>query len=173
MARGLWHYLKNLPPIDWEALAFEHQQKFRYGQKGPQPVEWNRKAHEVRRVNTRRRQKAAEKAARRRLWQERIQGHTTRGTLDAALLGAMEPGQWYGRPDIRVLSGAKRNSVHARLGRYERDGWVERARNPDWTPTETPRGAIGHFRPNDRPPEWLFRLTPLGEAVRRQVAYLA
>lgn len=98
--------------------------------------------------------------------------HRTRN-LDAVMLSAMEPGQWYGRPDITAASGAKRNSVHIRLARWERDGWVERAENEEWAPTVYRKGLGIQWQARGRAPRYLFKLTRLGCAQRRRLAYLA
>lgn len=171
MARGLWHYLKNMPPIDIEAIAQEHAERFYFGKKGPQPIGWNKKAWEVRRANQKARQEAAAGRALARYREHRKQ--FKQPYLNAKILGAMEPGHWYGRPDITVLSGAKRNSVHPRLARFERVGWVERAENPEWSPTVYRKGVGIHIAARGRVPQYLFRLTPRGERERRCVAYLA
>lgn len=168
MARGLWQRLKDLPPIDWAALA---AQQVRPSRAGPQPRAWSQKAVRVRLKNAKRKARAAGK----RRFKEQIADRKKRKTanLDAVMLSAMEPGQWYGRPDITAASGAKRNSVHIRLARWERDGWVERAENEDWKPTRYPKGSQIHFQARGRPPRYLFRLTERGERERRQRAFLA
>lgn len=171
MAKGLWHYLKNMPPIDVDAIAQQYEERFTFGKKGPQPIEWTikRRASRVAREQAKA-LVAAERSLRRQQAERKARKQPN---LDARLLAAMEPGRWYGRPDIRDLSGAKRNSVHARLARFERDGWVERAENPDWAPTAYPKGTQINFQARGRPPQYLFRLTKRGEQERRSVAFLA
>lgn len=171
MARGLWHYLKNMPPIDVDAIAQEYSERFYFGKKGPQPVEWAKKAQEVIRANKAARRRAATERARRRQSEERRKRKLP--NLNAKILNAMEPGNWYGRPDIEALSGAKRGSIKARMPVLERAGLVERAQNPEWAPTEYPKGTQIHFQARGRPPQWLFRLTQRGERERRSVAFLA
>ena len=171
MARGLWHYLKNMPPIDIEAIAQERAERFYFGKKGPQPIGWNKKAWEVRRANQKARQEAAaERAIRRQkaAWKNRRTEY-----LNAKILGAMEPGNWYGMPDIEVLSGANRNSLKWRLARLWMDGILERAENPEWSPTVYPKGIGIHIAGRGRAPRYLYRLTPMGERERHQQAYMA
>lgn len=167
MARGLWRYLAKLPPIDWAYLAAERQAN-RNPRQTPEQIA--RRLKSLKR-NTRARQKAATVKARRRQIDE-WKARRAKG-ITAKILLAMQPGHWYGRPDIRDLSGVKRNSVHAKLMKLERLGWVERGDNPGWTPTAYPKGTQIHFENRGAVPRVLFRLTPAGEAERERIAYLA
>jgi hypothetical protein len=168
MARGLWHYLKDLPPIDWAYLA---SQRINPSKPGPQPKEWNRRKMAAQKANAKARTEAASAKRMAEILKEREKRRTR--NLDALMLNAMEPGQWYGRPDITAASGAKRNSVHARLSRWEREGWIERAENVDWTPTVYRKGLGIQFQARGRAPRYLFKLTRLGCRERRQRAYMA
>lgn len=171
MARGLWHYLKNMPPIDIEAIAQERAERFYRGKKGPQPISWTLKRMAARKANQKARQEAAADRALARYKEHRKQ--FKQPYLNAKILGAMEPGHWYGLPDVRILAGLKRGSVELRVRRFERDGWVERAGNPEWSPTVYRKGQGIHIAARGRAPRYLFRLTPRGERERRCVAYMA
>lgn len=168
MARSLWHYLKDLPPIDWAALV-ERAPRSSKGRKWPRSFGRRVSATKLARA------KAKAKAAGKRRWAQQLADRRKQKmwNLDAVLLNAMEPGEWYGRPDITAASGAKRNSVHARLSRWERDGWIERAENEDWKPTVYRKGLGIDWQARGRPPRYLFRLTKRGERERHQQAFLA
>ena len=168
MAKGLWQRLKDLPPIDWAALA-DRAPKSRKGRK--QPRVWVERRINARRANVSAKAKAASE---RQFKKQKAEWRKRRtSNLDAVMLSAMEPGEWYGRPDITAASGAKRNSVHIRLSRWERDGWVERAENADYVPTKYPKGSQINFQNRGAAPRYLFRLTRRGERERRQRAFLA
>lgn len=168
MARGLRLYLSRLPPIDWAYLAAERRPGFRKGDK-PTPEQIARRLKSFKR-NIRARQKAATLKAKRRQIEAR-NAKLAKG-INSKMLLAMQPGHWYGRPDIRDLSGVKRNSVHARLALFERRGWVERGANPDYQPIDYVKGIGIDWQARGRAPEVLFRLTPAGEAERQRLAYL-
>lgn len=168
MARGLWHYLKDMPPIDWAYLA---SQRINPTKPGPQPKHWHVKRLASYKANQKARGEAASAKRMAKIVADRKKRRTSH--LDAVMLNAMEPGEWYGRPDITAASGAKRNSVHARLSRWERDGWVERAENADYVAVKYPKGTQIHFQARGRAPRYLFRLTRLGKRERRQRAYMA
>jgi hypothetical protein len=78
-------------------------------------------------------------------------------TLPSRMLLAMQPAHWYGRMDIARLAKAKdvriaRSKVNQRL---KPAGWIEPARNPA-------RGV-------ETEPEFLYPLTPTGEAWRQRL----
>lgn len=91
-------------------------------------------------------------------------------TLAMRIAGALEPGCWYAEPDIRILSGVSRNSLHMRFKTMRRDGLLERREVPGWKPFEYRKGEQIHLIRN-RPPRYLYRLTAEGEALR-EVALL-
>lgn len=168
MARGIRRYMAMMSPIDWAALAGERRRGSRWGDKLT-PERIARRLKSLKR-NIRARQKAATLKAKRRQTEAR-NARRAKG-INSKMLLAMQPGHWYGRPDIRDLSGVKRNSVHARLALFERRGWVERGANPDAQPVQYVKGIGIDWQARGRAPEVLFRLTPAGEIERMKLAYL-
>jgi hypothetical protein len=76
------------------------------------------------------------------------------------VLSVMDPGQWYGSPDIAALLGADVNDgPHRTLALMRRRGIVTRARNPDF------KGYAGNVEP-----AYLWRLTELGEQIKSGAA---
>jgi hypothetical protein len=78
------------------------------------------------------------------------------------MAAAMVPGEWYGRMDLVRLIGVPREKerdlrgvVNVLLAR----GWVERERNPNWP-------GPGPVAKDEGEPEWLYRLTRVGEEAR-------
>jgi hypothetical protein len=171
MTRGLWRKLLSLPPVDWAALAEAKRARSRWTRKGDKrPRADVERKMASQKANAKAR--AREAGERRRAEQVKVWRKGRDSAITARMLNVMQPGEWYGRPDIRDLSGVKRNSVHMRLAVIERAGLVRRALNPDFVPLQYRRGALGHFQPVDRPPQWLFTLTPAGEAERARLSYL-
>jgi len=166
MAKSIWRILENMSPIDWEYLAAQHAAR-KYRRWTPAQIAKLKAAHRKRRKA---RAKAAAERVTRRLIEERRSRRDSH--ITAKILAAMQPGDWYGRPDIRDRSGVCRNSVHARLAKLEREGFVERAENVDFVPTEYPKGTQIHFQARARPPRWLFKLTAKGEVERDRLASL-
>jgi len=79
----------------------------------------------------------------------------------------MEPGKWYGRDDLRRAVGRSQD------GRWKvREmfvaGLLARAQNPAWRGTVNPWEAMAGLAE----PKWLYRLTPMGEALRAAVSLL-
>lgn len=84
-------------------------------------------------------------------------------TMAARALAAFVPGAWLSMQDVQVRIGARPWLVAPELyNRLRARGWVERVDDPDAEgrpiPGKGPRG-----------PRKLWRLTPLGEAVRAAV----
>lgn len=96
-------------------------------------------------------------------------------TLAMRIALAMRPGHWYGRPDLERATGAGRNNIRGRIASMLRGGLVETARDPDAPGRHYPKGEQIHSAASiaRRQPEWLFRLTDVGEALRRRAALLA
>lgn len=153
MARGLWYYLARLPPIDWEALAAD---RWRLGQKGPQPKHWNEKRMQVRKENARRR--SLEASQKRAEAVRRTKAARRNGIALVTLLWAMEPGHWYGASDLRHASGLRRGSVYGLLHKFLKLGWARRIKNPEGVVRVTP--------------DWLYGLTEAGERERARRSYL-
>jgi hypothetical protein len=85
------------------------------------------------------------------------------------MLAAMAPGEWYGRLDLVRMIGADR-PVRGKVNQVMvRKGWVERARNPAWRGVQSPQKIFAGAVPE---PQWVYRLTALGEARRAMLALL-
>ena len=94
-----------------------------------------------------------------------------RGTMQARILRAMEPGLWYGAYDVLRAVDAPKGS-HVWFSREARSGGlVGRQRNPAWSakPVQPWRILSGEIRE----PKWLYRLTAAGEAKRTTLAKAA
>jgi hypothetical protein len=85
---------------------------------------------------------------------ERLASETVRGRMILAML----PVEWYARSDLVVLIGGRRDHRVAVTRRLLAFGLVEREPNPEYGATE--RSAE---------PQWLYQLTPLGEAWREEL----
>ncbi len=79
------------------------------------------------------------------------------GANSMRVLAVMQPGLWYGDPDLRRLTGLPNRVVQPVLRqRLERRGLVEQGLNPAWRP---------EMRGKADAPKKLWRLTPEGEAA--------
>lgn len=79
------------------------------------------------------------------------------------MVAAMEPGQWYGVPDLMVLIGGARSARGKVRQGLLRQGIVQRRRNAEY---QAPRyGARTQ-------PKWLYRLTERGRLVRELLGLL-
>jgi hypothetical protein len=85
------------------------------------------------------------------------------------MVTAMDPGAWYGRGDLVRAIGGERYARGKVLEAW-RAGWLERAANPSYV--AKPAVPDGAWLPV-RDAEWLYRLTPAGEALRDAVRLLA
>lgn len=80
-----------------------------------------------------------------------------------ALLGRMEPGEWYAVADMAALLPEYRRSsakfwAHRKL---RQEGWIERARNPEWLePAESAWEAYER-------PVYLYRMTEKAARLRQ------
>lgn len=146
-------------PIDLYALAVRRR-RFRHR---PESIA---KAVRVRKRNRKRKSRAASERRRK----ERTAALAARGWWQdknrRAILLAMAPGDWYGQPDIEVLTGICRDRLTITLLRMGKKGYVERARNPEWK-RHVYRKGIGIDRQAARDPFYLYRMTEKGEAERR------
>lgn len=167
-----------MPPIDWAALAIEERAASRWCRRGDKRSVADVMAGlEVRERNRRRRHKAALK----RLEQNYVAAaHRHRQfvsvfTLAHRIALAMQPGDWYGKSDVWRLTDLRQTSVKAKMSDMCKRGLLRRVRNPDWHPQRMLAGEGVHCIAFERrePPLWLYRLTPLGEALRREAEWLA
>ena len=96
------------------------------------------------------------------------------GTLAECVARVMAPGAWYARPDLALLllPGARRKSVDFVVVRMRQRGLVEQGDNADWHEHVYRKGIAVRYQAA-REPRYLFRLTPLGETLRRQSLMLA
>jgi hypothetical protein len=172
MPKGILDLIAKLPPIDFAVLAERKRDACRWTKKGDKrPRADVEKAMAARAANVRRRQEEA--SARQWVAIEADRRPARERFIDARILCAMEPGHWYARVDIRDLSGVKYDSVKARVVLYMNRGWLERAENPDYVPVEYRKGVPVHIAARGRAPQYLYRLTPAGEAKRASVAFMA
>lgn len=134
-------------------------------------------AERLHRVRSANQAKAVAAAKRNRLARQREVWRKRRGCRQGRLLelpgwqvlaARMEPGVWYGRPDLRRLipefaEGSVRAWVHQKLWP---GGAIERAPNPAFDRERAPG--------RQSEPQWLYRLTERGEALaaawRRELA---
>lgn len=172
MPKGILDLIAKLPPIDFAALAERKRDACRWTKKGDKrPRADVEKAMAARAANVRRRQEEA--SARQWVAIEADRRPARERFIDARILCAMEPGHWYARVDIRDLSGAKYDSVKARVMLYVKRGWVERAENPVYEPTVYQAGVSIDWQRRGCDIRWLYRLTPAGEAKRASVSFMA
>lgn len=85
-------------------------------------------------------------------------------TDEERILCAMEPLAWYARPDVVQMTNLPVAIVKGATLRMWRLGDLNRAQNPEWV-EPSPTGMTV------RVPQWLFTLSPKGEA-RRAVALM-
>lgn len=87
------------------------------------------------------------------------------GSIPERMLRVMKPGSWYGMGDLARLAGVSREGrgkVHQVMLRR---GWIERQPNAAATGDRLdPWAIMGGAEPE---PEWLYRLTPFGEAAQK------
>src|SRR5690349_12462685 len=75
-----------------------------------------------------------------------------------ALLAAIEPGQWYARPDLkRLCPELGYDYVKRKVVDWRGRGWLEQADSPDWRPEQWQSPGGGFVRRTT--PRYLFRLT--------------
>lgn len=158
-------------PIDWAALAVDRKWRTR---KGDKRALWEvEKMLASRRAGQERRRREAKLRALERDRERRRSAQAKRQSgLAERIMLAMEPGGWYARPDLRNLTGLKRNSLKAKLPDLEKAGFLERAKNPEWTPKVYEKGVRIDMVP-EKEPEWLWRLTDKGVARRAELAKVA
>lgn len=175
--RGLPAILASLPPIDWEGILIERQNRWGKGSKHRREtlehikkvLAARRKAIEtekLRRRNARLKERSRARRAK----------HYPAVTLQERILAAMQPGQWYGRPDLRELTGISYNNLKWRVATMQRGGLLERARNPaapapgvegyNRARASVYRKGLGVQWQAKQEPEFLFRLTDRGEELR-------
>lgn len=131
-------------PIDFAALAIERSRK---GWR-PTPAQkqaWARKKAAAKRKAV---AEAAQRLAEARKAERAAKHGAPTSGAGNALLGAMEPGAWYGVGDLIALSGLKRGTVHGLAHKFHKQGELERAKNPAFV------------RAGFQEPEWLYRLRP-------------
>jgi hypothetical protein len=85
-------------------------------------------------------------------------------TVTEQIFGTMQPGVWYASPDIARVSGTRYGTCKAVVFTWTREGWLERAQNPEWKPPERVGGR--------QEPKWIYRLTAKGERRHRIAAAL-
>jgi hypothetical protein len=150
-SNSIWRRFAAMPPIDWALLVVERSRGRRHSPATIAKIKTGRaKALKARQREASKRYQARRQAER---------PARARNVL-ASFLGAMEPGEWYARPDIRDLSGLGYGSVKGLSVEYEAAGWICRCRNADHAPGLENKGV----------PMWLFALTPAGE--ERRIAIL-
>lgn len=114
------------------------------------------------------RRRAEKRAANRKPRRKR---EATGGALARRIAAAMEPRCWYGRPDLARLSGVARKPCDAIVVRMVRAGWIEQGEDPNWR-VHVYRKGLGIEKQAARACRYLFKLTPHGETVRREVRAL-
>ncbi len=130
--KGSLAHILALPPIDWALLAAE-KRGYRHT---PKTIAKQKAAMaKSRKAKRKRALKSLEAAAKPIRQVDKIDALAT-------LLGSMEAGAWYGRSDIRILSGLKRGTVAGTIVRAEKLGLLERTKNPAW---ERPGGVECEF----------------------------
>lgn len=78
-----------------------------------------------------------------------------------ALLAAMQPGEWYARPDLlRLCPDLGYDYIKRKVVDWRGRGWLEQGEDPAWRPE--------HWKGfgNRLTPRYLFRLTERGAAER-------
>ncbi len=144
-------------PIDWAALAADRKLPT---QKGEKRAKWEtEKAIAVKTANRLARRDAA--IARRAAIRK---ANRRPGEVQGPILRSMEPGQWYARPDLKILTGLSYDKIKGAIPRMEKADFSERAKNPDWVPVDY-TGRQVHTVTGHQP-TWLYRLTAKGEAWR-------
>jgi len=88
------------------------------------------------------------------------------GGLAWRIARVMEPGRWYGRPDLLTLTGMDYSPLKMVTQRMWRAGVTERAENPEWRPVVYRKGEGIHKTNKGTPPRWLYRLTGAGVEFR-------
>lgn len=159
-------------PIDWLALAAQRPGSMRKGDRHTPATIAKIKAAQKAWRKRRQREALARREAMKP--QTVVRAHrVVEGvfTCRRRIALGMEPGRWYGRPDIYAASGIRDGSVRVTVARMLRTGYLERTRNPDYRPHVYVRGVPVHLQAA-REPMWLYRLTALGEAVRREASFL-
>ncbi len=147
-------------PIDWAAIAIRDQRHSRRTRKGDKRPACEIEAMLAARRENRRRRQRAKLAARPK------RPHNHPASNRPAILMAMEPGCWYGQPDIEALTGIHRDRLTVTLLRMRQAGFLERAKNPEWR-SHTYRKGVPVDRQAARDPEFLWHMTGRGEAERR------
>jgi hypothetical protein len=91
------------------------------------------------------------------------------GRVRDFMLADMEPGSWYGNPDLVALMAARGipvGSVKMTKVRLLSAGLIERTKNPEFKPEHE---GLNHFRGSDFvEPRYLYRLTQRGEQERAE-----
>lgn len=163
--RRLWKRL--LEPIDWEAVAVEwwvnvSSRWTRKGDKQPADMVAARQAARARNAKARRKAALEERIrARRQERAAKVQAGTSGPT--AAILCAIEPGQWVTRPELRRRTGADYDSIKGAVLRMVRAGLLEQrdtGRRVTW------RKGVPIDQQRDRPSSREFGLTARGRAAR-------
>lgn len=152
--------LAEMPPIDFAQLALDRQTPHR------STAAQLAKFRATRARNAKRKLRIRKREAAKRIKAEVMARRAHQTNIKGRILAAMVPGQWYGKPDIRVAAGIKRNSAHQVILRLERAGMIERARNEDYRPIVYRKGAGIDWQARGRDCEWLYRLTAAGELKR-------
>jgi hypothetical protein len=112
-------------PIDWELIAVERSRVKRHTIATIEKISVAR----VRTVKAKREARAQELALLKPPKPKKGPGSVN--SL-AVMLGVLEPGKWYGRSDIQVLSGLKRGTVASTIIHAESLGRLKRTKNPEW-----------------------------------------
>lgn len=176
VARDVMKIIRSLPPIDWSALVqrrMEEARNYPGAKRTPAEIAHHWK---VRRRNY----KAKTREAAKRHLAERSKEYWSvrlkRGELVARTLAVMEPGCWYAWPDVARAAGSLPRSgriSRGKLSSFLKQGWVERADNPDYRPTNYRKGVGIDVVERGDDVKFLYRLTPAGEQARRERAFLA
>ena len=146
-------------PIDIDAIGRDTQRSFWR----PSPAQAKSHGEKCRETAARKRKARAAKFKRRSEWKRRVSGL---GESIKRIITAMEPGKWYARPDILVLTGLPYGSVKGITQRLQRRGWLERGENPGWKEFRYVKGEGIETQVKRKPPQWLYRLTAEGEVER-------
>lgn len=147
-------------PLDWDALATKYRERSRWTKKGDKRP---RADVEAQRASRRRNIESKQREATDRYYATRPRKRTV--PRRAMTLQAMSPGAWCASVDVAQLYGWTARQAVTTLLQLEASGLVVRAVNPEWRP-HVYRQGLGIHCQAQREPQWLWSLTPAGEAKK-------
>lgn len=154
-------------PIDFAALAERRREESRWCRKGVKrrksdvvaALARQNKIKKRRRLKANLRRRALQEAARNR----KRERH--RSIINPVLV-LLEPGGWFAATDLARVLGVKTRTVSCAFWHLAKYGFLESAKNPDWSPEAGARVLAFAERPYA--PRLLYRLTEAGTRRREK-----